>query len=196
MTVMKTPDEEIISSLLHGNLPGRKAETEFFSRFAYFIQEGMKKYKLSEDEAFDAYSDSVLAVISSILKGRFLGNSSLKTYTFQIFQNKCVDIIRKKATIKNSVNKTALISDFFLSLSDATKSVLQQLSDKADFEALDQKIKLLGEKCRELLLFFANGYSDKEIAISLEYKTSDVVKTSRLRCLERLRQSYKNDRVS
>ena len=50
----------------------------------------------------------------------------------------------------------------------------------------------LGDNCKKLLAMFADGYSDKEIAVSMEYKTADVVKTSRLRCLDKLRQSYKN----
>jgi len=51
-------------------------------------------------------------------------------------------------------------------------------------------MKELGENCREMLALFADGYSDKEIAVTMEYKTAEVVKTSRLRCLEKLRQSY------
>ena len=39
---------------------------------------------------------------------------------------------------------------------------------------------------------FADGYNDKEIATAMEYKTADVVKTSRLRCLDKLRQLYIN----
>ncbi len=40
-------------------------------------------------------------------------------------------------------------------------------------------------------MFWGENYSDKEIASFLQYKTADVVKTSRLRCLERLRKLYK-----
>jgi RNA polymerase sigma-70 factor (ECF subfamily) len=49
----------------------------------------------------------------------------------------------------------------------------------------------LGENCRQLLMNWAEGLSDKQIAASMTYKSADVVKTSRLRCLEKLRQSYK-----
>ena len=120
----------------------------------------------------------------------------MKTYTFQIFQNKCVDFVRKNTTTKNNVNRTVLISDFLLAMSDATQSVLQKLSEKTDFDVLCEKIATLGDKCRELLRYFANGYSDKEMAEGLGYKTGDVVKTSRLRCLEKLRQTYKNELIA
>jgi hypothetical protein len=48
----------------------------------------------------------------------------------------------------------------------------------------------LGESCRKLLALFADGFSDQEIAVAMEYKTAEVVKTSRLRCIDKLRQSY------
>jgi RNA polymerase sigma-70 factor (ECF subfamily) len=41
-----------------------------------------------------------------------------------------------------------------------------------------------------MLLLWADGYSDKDIAGLMEYKTPDVVKTTRLRCLEKLKQLY------
>ena len=153
----------------------------------------MKKYRLSEDDAFDAYSDAILSVIQNIRKGDFEGRASLKTYTFQVFQNKCVDLVRKRTTHKSSVHETTVISDVLLSLSDATRSILQQMVDRSEGEVLARKMNLLGAKCREILMFFASGYSDKEVAQTLEYKTADVVKTSRLRCLEKLRSEYKND---
>ena len=75
-------------------------------------------------------------------------------------------------------------------LSDEKKSVIQQLADKADYELLKQKLNELGNNCKQLLMLSADGFSDKEIASVMEYKTADVVKTSRLRCLERLRHLY------
>jgi DNA-directed RNA polymerase specialized sigma24 family protein len=55
---------------------------------------------------------------------------------------------------------------------------------------LKEKLNQLEEKCRQLLMFWGENYSDREIASLLQYKTADVVKTSRLRCLERLRKLY------
>lgn len=186
-------DGDLIASLLQDDLVARKAENTFFRRYDYFIKEGIKKYRISEDEAFDAYSDTILVVVENIRKGSFEGRSSLKTYTFQVFQNKCVDLIRKKTTNKNSVHQTGIIPDFMLEFSDATKSILQRLIEKADWDLLKEKLNSLGDKCREMLMFFASGHSDKELAQALGYKTADVVKTSRLRCLEKLRQEYKNE---
>lgn len=76
-------------------------------------------------------------------------------------------------------------------LSDTAKSIIQQLVERSDIDLLKTKLRELGDNCRKMLGFFAEGFSDKEIAAEMDYKTAEVVKTSRMRCLEKLRQSYK-----
>ena len=184
-------DGEIIGRFRQGGIERRRSEEQLFTRFAYFIREGMRKHALSEDEAFDAYSDTVLVAIENITNSGFEGRSSLKTYLSRIFTNKCVDLFRKKTTNKNSVNRSEAISDRLVLLSDVAKSALQKLIDKTDWDLLKEKMNKLEERCRRLLLYWSDNYNDKEIAGVLNYKTADVVKTSRLRCLEKLRRLYK-----
>ncbi|HEX9510060.1 MAG TPA: sigma-70 family RNA polymerase sigma factor [Puia sp.] len=184
------PDRQIIEYLLQNNLNKRRGEEILFNRYAYFIRQGMSKHGLSEEEAFNAYSDGVLAVIERISNGMFQGRSSLKTYIYQIFHNKCVDLLRKNAADKNIVNRTESISERLSHLSDKARSVVQILIDKADWNLLKEKLNQLGDDCRKMLLLWADSYSDREIATLMEYKTADVVKTSRLRCLGKLKRLY------
>jgi RNA polymerase sigma factor (sigma-70 family) len=182
---------DIIEELLEGGTNRRRAEDQLFSTYSYFIREGIIKYSLSEDESFDAYSDSILSAIDKIISRKFEGRSTLKTWLFQIFHNKCVDLLRKKTTHKRSVFNTLSITDVLYNLSDSAKLIIQKLMEESDWDFLHKKLNEIGEQCHKLLQYWAEGYPDKEIAALLEYKTADVVKTSRLRCLERLRQLYK-----
>jgi len=184
-------DEELIENLRQKSSLKRKGEEQLFTSYTYFIREGMHKHSLSEDEAFDAYSDTILSAIEKIRNSSFEGRSSVKTWLYQIFHNKCVDPLRKKTTNKHSVHQTTAINDWLLQLSDTGKSIIQKIIDKTDRDLLKQKLNELGDTCKRLLTFSAEGYSDKEIGELMEYKTADVVKTSRLRCLEKLRQLYK-----
>ena len=170
----------------------RKAEEQLFNRHVYFIKEGMSKYSLDQEDAFNAYSDTILQAIGNIVNTRFENRSTLKTYLYRIFNNKCVDLIRKKTTNKYSIHQTSPISDMLVMIADPAKTVIQQLIEKNDVELLRTKLNEIGENCKQLLAMFADGYSDKEIAISMEYKSADVVKTSRLRCLDKMRQLYNN----
>ncbi len=189
-TINDDAGRNIIDQLLEGGISRRKAEEQLFSTYSYFIREGINKFSLSEDESFDAYSDSILSAINKILSHSFEGRSTLKTWLFQIFHNKCVDLVRKKTTHKRSVFNTIVITDVFYSLSDSAKLVIEKMAEKNDWEKLRQKLNELGDNCRKLLQYWAEGFPDKEIAVLVEYKTAEVVKTTRLRCLEKLRQIY------
>lgn len=184
-------DLTIINNLLQKGADRRRGEEQLFSTYSYFIQKGMRKFALSEDEAFDAYSDAVLSAIETITRHSFEGLSTVKTYLFRIFHNKCVDLLRKRTTNKNSVHQTVSITDMLTHLSDAGKSVVQRLIEQSDWAMLKKRLNELGDACREMLLLSAEGNTDKQIAELMEYKTAAVVKTSRLRCLEKLRSLYK-----
>jgi RNA polymerase sigma factor (sigma-70 family) len=183
-------DHELIRDLTGDGIARRNAEGELFNNYSYYIREGIKKYSLREDEAFDAYSDTIISTISAVVNGSFESRSSLKTYVYRVFNNKCVDAIRKNTTNKSSVNRTTEISGMLLHLSDSAKSIVQELVEKSDFEDMKRRLSDLGDSCKSLLLMFAEGFTDKEIADTMNYKTPEVVKTSRLRCLQKLRQSY------
>ena len=186
-------DLEIIDNLQRDGLERRKAEDVLFTRYAYFIEQAMHKYSFAEPDAFDIYSDTILSAIIKIIDRSFEGRSTLKTWLFQIFHNKCVDLIRKKATNKSSVHRALSIPDLLLEMADNAKSVIQEMMEKTDRVHLKRKLEEIGENCRQILMQWAEGFSDKEIAATMEYKTADVVKTSRLRCLEKLRQVYKTN---
>lgn len=183
-------DSEIIRSLKESKMARRKAEEELFSRHIYFIKDGINKYSLDQEDAFNAYSDTILQAIVSVSGDRFEERSSLKTYLYRIFNNKCVDLIRKRTSNKRSVHQTTPISDMLAMISDPAKTVIQLLIEKNDIDLLKKKLEETGENCKQLLSMFAEGYNDKEIAMNMEYKSADVVKTSRLRCMDKLRQLY------
>ena len=183
-------DQQIIEFLRLNSKERRRSEDQLFNRYAYFIREGISRHRLTEDEAFTAYSDSIFSAIEKIRNQNFEGRSSLKTWLFQIFHNKCVDLVRKNTTNKSSVNRTESISEVLFQISDTARSAVQTLIDKTDWNLLRSKLNEVGENCRQLLSMWSEGYGDREIASIMEYKTADVVKTSRLRCLEKLRILY------
>lgn len=166
----------------------RKAEEKLFERFSYFIRLKENKNSLSREDLFDAYSDTVLAVINSIAYGSFQNRSSLKTFMYEIYQNKCIDRLRRKSTHKYTVHKTEALSEIQSCLSDSSLSVFEKLVYQSDLECIHQQMIFLSENCRNALLLSLNGYSDKEIAAIVKFKTADVAKTSRQRSIKKLRQ--------
>ena len=79
-----------------------------------------------------------------------------------------------------------------MQLPDAARSVVQDLIARSDVENLHRQLNGIGDKCRTMILMWGEGYSDDEIAQTMAYNSAAVAKTSRLRCLDKLRESYRN----
>ncbi len=182
---------QLIAHLQQGGSARARAERELYGRYTYLIRLGERQYRLDAEISASVYSDTIISLIRNIVSHRFQSRSSLKSYVHQIFMNKCVDEVRKKTTKKSAVNQYAReIDDLVNVLPDAARNAVQQMIDDNDQKILYGLVGELGEKCRQLLLLFEDGYEDKEIAARMNYNSADVVKTSRLRCMEKLREKF------
>lgn len=186
-------DAELMAGIRAGGAQRRLAENKLYEKYDYLIADGIRKHRLAEDDCASAYSDAVLTLFEHISSGRFEGRSELKTYLYQIFTNKCVDAIRKKTTNRSSVHDAISLDDSLMQLPDAARSAVQHLMDQSDVEKLHRHLNELGDKCRTMILSWGEGYSDDEIAQAMNYNSAAVAKTSRLRCLDKLRERYRNE---
>ena len=184
-------ESELIEGLKSEGVKRQLVEKKLFEHFFYLVRIARKKYNLSGEDCASVYSDTIMAVIHNIISGKFEGRSSLKTYTYQILMNKSVDSIRKNTTNK-TVYDSNVMERMTASLPDKARNIVQQLIERGNRFALAKQIRELGDKCRQLLLLFEDGFSDKEIAHEMGYNSPDVVKTSRLRCLDKLREKVRN----
>jgi RNA polymerase sigma factor (sigma-70 family) len=180
------------SDILFGLKAGYKQRTAYerilYNQYAYFIDEGCRKQSINYDESFSAYSDAVLSAIHNIINNHFDGRSSIKTYLYQIFSNKCIDLVRKSSTNKHQVHKTMPVPEMMNQLPDGAKTSIEKLMHNELKTKIKMQLGTIGKKCKELLLMFEDGLTDKEIAQELSYNNAAVVKTTRLRCLEKLRE--------
>jgi RNA polymerase sigma factor (sigma-70 family) len=126
--------------------------------------------------------------IKSITNDTFRGEATLNTYLHSIFYKKCIDYLRKKSSDRSRFHETVSIADILDRLPDKARPMIEDLMLKLDWEVLKKQLNLIGDKCRMLLLLSKDGYSTREIQESLGFKSADVVKTSRLRCLDKLKQ--------
>lgn len=184
-------DSDILYGLRAGYKERNRYEKVLYDQYAYFIDEGCRKQNLNYDESFSAYSDAILSTIHNIVNNHFDGRSSIKTYLYQIFFNKCIDLVRKNATNKQQVHKTMPVPEIMNQLPDSAKTVVEQLLNIELKTKIKTQLNTIGDKCRELLLMFEDGLSDREIAAELSYSNAAVVKTTRLRCLEKLREKVR-----
>lgn len=181
-------DADIINGLKAGYAERCRQEKAFYQQYYYFVDEGCRKYSLNYDDSFSAYSDALLSAIHNIINNRFDGRSTIKTYLYQIFSNKCIDLLRKNTTNKQQVHKTMPVADAMSQLPDNARNIIEKLVTSELKANVKMHLETIGEKCKEVLLMFEDGLTDKEIAEVLSYNSAAVVKTTRLRCLDKLRE--------
>ena len=185
-------DADLVLGIRAGGPQRRLYENRLYEKYDYLIADGVRKHRLTDDDCASAYSDAVLVVFDHLTNDRFKEQSGLKTYLYQIFSNKCVDAIRKKTTNRMSVHNGPSLDESLLQLPDDVRSVIQQLIGQGDAERLHQHLQQLGDKCRAMLLAWADGYTDEDIAKTMHYNSAAVAKTSRLRCFDKLRERYRD----
>lgn len=193
---MTPSDATIIENLTAGSAQKNKQEKLLYEQYFYFVNEGCRKYHLTYEDSFSAYSDALLSTLINIISGRFDGRSSIKTYLFQIFSNKCIDLVRKNSTNKQQVFKTMEVPELMNQLPDAARTVIDKMISLEQKTAVKENLNKIGDRCRSLLLLFEEGYTDKEIAVQLQYNNAAVVKTTRLRCLDKLKEKIKESSFS
>lgn len=183
-------DEDLITGIKQ-DYPQRQVwENKLYLKFRYLIKEAVWRHKLQEDEAAMAYSDAILATIKHIYAGTFEQRSSLKTYVYNIYRNKCIDSLRTIQASKKRTGNHEELDHYLELLPDGQQDTMRQLCEKYEVAILKRRIQLMDDRCRQIISAWGDGYHDKEIAEELGYQSAAVAKTSRLRCLEKLKKSY------
>lgn len=181
-------DQDLVEGIRAGGRQRSRLEQTLYNQYAHLIRRGVHQYRLRLDECASAYSDTILAVVHQVADGRFEQRSTLKTFLYQVFSYKCLDLVRGNATQRERIHRTRALDDLVFALPDPAHSVVEQLSANYDVEQLRQRLRTLSAKNQALLMAWGEGYSDAEIAKSLGYASGAAAKTSRLRCLKKLRE--------
>jgi RNA polymerase sigma factor (sigma-70 family) len=184
---LELSDEIILNQLLQERQERTQAENYLYKQFAYLITEGVMKYQLTREDSFSTYSESLLSFFHNVGLGKFDGRSTIKTYLTQIFFNKCVDLVRKNTTKKQAVHHTEMVEDMLQQLPDSARNIVEQWMESETLAMVRLELERVGDRCKELLLMYEEGYADKLIAEEMGYQNAAVAKTTRLRCLEKLR---------
>lgn len=183
-------DDVLISGLGTSPAERRKYEAYLFDAHSYYIKLATARFGIKNEDAIDAYADSIIAVIDQIRRGHFRGESKLSSYLYQVYRNKCSDYNRKGKTQKNQINWT----DEFPEIGDATKGILQSFIDRDNVARLMHLLNKMGGTCKEILLYWGEGFSLAEISKALNFKDAGSVKSRKYKCLKHLKQLYKHSK--
>jgi RNA polymerase sigma-70 factor (ECF subfamily) len=180
--VKKIKDEKILELLQNGDT---SCLNQLYNQHrGEWLDWVTKYYSIDVSVSEDIFQESLIVFYTNVKNGKLTKlSSTIKTYLFGIGKRKLLNTIRdtrNEAYTENS--NSLLISDFIDPF---------EISDEQ--ELLAQAIRRLGKPCDTLLqLFYYDNYSAESIANQMGYKNETVVRTQKLRCLNKLREIWKN----
>ncbi len=174
-------DNQVVADIRGGD---SKAMEQVYVRYrSEFVRWSIGKFGISEDDALDHYQDTLTIFFEKIMNGSLdeIG-SSLKTYLFGIGKNR----VRQQfdASSREEKHEAGVIEHYrFLAQDDELTETYEDARDQTR-SMLDS----LSDNCREILrLFYFEKRSMSEIADLMKHKSEAVSRTTKKRCMEKLR---------
>lgn len=140
----------------------------------------VKKYGGQAADFEDVFNTSLMQFIKTVLKKReMVINSSIHAYICGIAKFVWMNHSKKLNRIQ-----TENIDDQYDIQTDGTPESL--LLDQTKADLLNDLLGHLGKNCKEVLLLWSNGYSMKEIAKVMNYKSDNMAKKKKYKCFKEL----------
>ncbi len=148
-----------------------------------FIAFFISRFSVERNEAIDLYKESFSDFCENIIVGKLSElTCALQTYLIKIGLNKTLNQSRNQDKYEKSVDLLEL------------KILSKDVEYNEQQEIVYRLVLELGEPCNEVLtLFFYEEKSLKEIAVIMNYKNEDVVKTRKSRCIKTLTENILKD---
>ncbi len=153
-----------------------------------FIQWSRSSYRISEDEARDYYQDVIAIFFEKVMSGSLTDiDSSLKTYLFGIGKNQIRQFYQRIGREEKNQSRVTEHYTFIAESPSLNEHYIQAKS------ITEQAFKSIDSACKKLLqLFYFQQKSMKEIAEIMGYKSEEVSRTSKKRCLDKIRKQTLN----
>jgi len=155
-----------------------------------FLTWARKKYHLTQEVAADHFQDAIIKCYENIRNDKLMVlSSSFKTYIFAIAKNLILNTLNHSNRAESGLEKIT---------NDHKIEILADLQQEERQRLVSELLKKVGEPCNSILrMFYFNGFSMESIASRLNYKNENVVKSTKIRCIndlkERIRKFYNKD---
>lgn len=185
---MKVQEQEhIIRSIRNGDQQAlHRLYVEYRVGFSDWAQ---KKFQCSSDEATDIFQEVIIVMYENIVEGKIIElKGNIRNYLFGIGKFKLMERKRKQNrwTSMESLGQTAPDPPFSMTETD----IHHQLELNEQQSQIKRMLEQLGSPCKEILnWFYYDRFSTESIGSRLGYKSSDVVKSQKARCMRKLRQN-------
>lgn len=157
-----------------------KAFMILYRQYYPVIQKFILQNKGTNEDAKDIFQDALIILHNQIIKGKFLGNSSVKTYLYSVCRNLWLKkITRTKHTLDLIDNQQHV---------EPSPSALQELIGSEREKVIEEVLDRLGSECNKILkLFYFDKLSMKKIKVHMQLTSEQVAKNKKMKCLKKLR---------
>ena len=159
------------------------------------------RFSLRREEIEDVVQDASIDLYNNIVTGKLQElTASLSTYFTQICHNKTLNYVRDKKKEIPSDDVEVMMPENPI---DSTKvdDLIDTFGGEDDIEAQKEKlvhkvINKLPPKCSDILWgYYRDGHSMKTLADMFDFASSDVVKTTKSRCLSNFKKLFNNFKI-
>ena len=147
-----------------------------------FIHYGLK-HNIDKENLIDIFQDIVIIYFEQKESGKINNlRCTEKTYLFSLGKYKIIDFLRRNS-------RTINVTHDQLPDESVDPKIINEVGLTDHQKLLAAGMEQLGKKCREIIfLFYYQQLSIVEIAATMGYKTENVVKANKSRCMKTLRQ--------
>ncbi|MEL6624526.1 MAG: sigma-70 family RNA polymerase sigma factor [Bacteroidota bacterium] len=179
-------EQEIVQGLKKGGQPAEQMLAYMYRTYREQVLIRLQQYSASEAEAADVFQDGIIQILMAVQRGKFRGDSSLKTYLSVVCRNLWFKQIRSKDVADRYVQKVDTPEADF-------ESPEWLLLEEDQLTQVQSFLGQLKAKCKEVLNLWARHYSMKEIAETLGYQNAQVVRNKKNQCLKEVKHRLAQD---
>jgi len=144
------------------------------------IENVVAKYGSQQSDQNMIFNSTLIQFVKTVINNRDLTiHSSLYSYMCGIA--KYILLNERK---KINQTRTENIDDQYDIKTDHTPESL--IIDQSKIDQLHDLLQKLGKNCKAVLMYWANGYSMKEIATMMNYKSDMMAKKKKYKCFKEL----------
>ncbi len=172
---MKWSDQDILKSIKSGREEGLIAL--YKSHRQEFTSWVAGTYQVDQNLAADAFQEAILAFRQNVAFDKYQpGSGSIKTYLFAIGKNWILTYLKRRKLGKDKAEEMA-----------ESVTPKQELSGRQ--LGIRDAVSKLTEPCLSIIrYFYYDGLPMEVIAQRLKYKNEKVVKSQKVRCMQKLRE--------
>ena len=178
----KYSDQELYQGLLSNQ---RDSFAQLYQQVYPQAKALLKRMGANEEDVKDIFQEGMVALWRNAKQGKFQVQTDTKisTYLLQICKNQFLEKQRKAS--KREKSMTSLHAEPV-----EEGNFLDHWFQKEEMEKLSRHIRLLGQRCQNLLKrFYFERASLKKIALAMNL-TEASAKNEKYRCMQRLKKTY------